>query len=129
MKKLITLFTVATLAFSFAVPLHAADGKKPKAEKSEKAAKAKKKRDTFPYYGAIGKVDEKAKTFTIVGKSSTRTFHVSGASKISRDGKAATLGEFKSGEQVSGACKYNKDAGEGHYSVVSMRPRPAKKKK
>lgn len=127
MKKLATLLLTAALTFSIATPLTAADGKK-KAD-AEKKAEPKKKRDTFPYYGAIGKIDEKAMTFTIVGKTSTRTFHLSDKTKVTRDDKSAKLSDFKAGDQVSGSCKNAADKGEGHYLVMSMNPRPAAKAK
>ena len=125
MKKLVILLTIA-FTLSIAAPLQAADGKKGNTEKSQKA---KKKRDTFPYYGAIGKIDEKAGTFTIVGKSSTRTFHLADKARITREGKKAKLSDFKAKDQVSGSCKKAADKGEGHYLVMSMKPRPAKKSK
>ncbi len=123
MKKLIIILTAA-LTLGIATPMTAADKKKGNAEKTEKV---KKKRDTFPYYGAIGKLDAKAMTFTIAGKNSTRTFHLTAQSKITRDKKPARLSDFKAGDQVSGSCKKAEDKGEGHYAVMSMNPRPAKK--
>ncbi|MGY8656258.1 MAG: hypothetical protein ACKVJX_21770 [Verrucomicrobiia bacterium] len=127
MKKLFTILLSAALMIGLAAPLTAAEGKKAKSEKTEKPKK--KKRNTFPYYGAIGKIDEKANTFTIVGKSSTRTFHLTAQAKITRDGKQAKLADFKAKDQVSGSCKKAPDKGEGHYTVMSMKPRPAKKAK
>ncbi len=129
MKKLIALCTAAVVTLTLAAPMQAADAKKPTAEKSAKASKTKKKRDSFPYYGNIGAIDSKAMTFTIVGKSSTRTFHVTKASKLLRDDKPADLSAFKPGERVAGSCKHATDKGKGHYTIMSMRPRPAKKKK
>lgn len=129
MKKLITLFTVIAVTAAFALPSQAADKKKAGSSKSSQTTTAKKKRDTFPYYGNIGKIDPKGGSFTIAGKTSTRTFHVTKDTKILRDDKPASLNEFKPGERVAGSCKHAKDKGKGHYTVTSMRPRPAKKKK
>lgn len=112
---------------AIAVPLTAADEKKGKTEKVEKTKK--KKRDTFPYYGAISEIDQKAETFTIVGKSSKRTFWLSDKTKITRDGEKAKLSDFKAGDQVSGSCRKAASKGVGNYTVVSMKPRPAKKAK
>ena len=78
---------------------------------------------------SIRKIDEKAKTFTIVGKTSTRTFHLTATTRISNNGKKAKLSDFKAGQQVSGSCKHAKDKGKGHYLAVSIKPRPARKKK
>jgi len=128
MKKLITLFTAIAMVSACALPSHAAEKKSEGSATTSKTSQGKKKRDTFPYYGKIGKVDSKAMTFTVVGKSATRTFHVSSTTRVTRDGKPARLTDFKPGEQVSGSCKHAKEKGEGNYLVVSMRPRPAKKK-
>ena len=128
MKKLITLFTAVAITLAFTAQGQAADSKQTGAAKTSKTTKSKKKRDTFPYYGNIGKIDSKAMTFTIEGKTSKRTFHITKDSKLLRNDKPAGLSEFEPGERVAGSCKHAPDKGKGHYTVMSMRPRPAKKK-
>ena len=123
MKRIIAL-TIMAAAMVVGNPqgeLQAAEEKKPVAKKST----AKKKRDTFPFRGKVGKVDEGKGTFTIVGKSSTRIFTVSAKTKVIKGGKSASLKDAKSGEDVGGMCKRT---GENSYEAVSVRFGPKTKK-
>jgi len=123
MKRFIAL-TMLAAAMAVGNPvgeLQGADEKKPVAKKSE----AKKKRDSFPFRGKVGKVDEAKGTFTIVGKTSTRIFTVSAKTKVTKGGKSASLKDAKSGEDVGGMCKRT---GESSYEALSVRFGPKPKK-
>lgn len=113
MQKLFLTLIVAVSAFCLAGPIHAADKpEKAPAEKSEKQA-------TPPFNGKIAAVDVTAKTITI-GK---RTFLVTPASKVMKDGKTATLADAKVGDQVGGQYR---EAPDGKLEVLSLRigPKP-----
>jgi hypothetical protein len=81
-------------------------------QKSEAPAKHKK-HDTMPFHGKISAVDDKAMTL----KVGERTFEITKDTKITKDGKPATLADGVVGETVGGA--YKKDA-EGKLIATSI---------
>ncbi len=110
------LLAIAVAGMTFT--LRAED--KPAAEKKDAP-----KKDGGPFRGKVVSVDKSAQTIT-VGK---RTFQLTATSKISKDGKAATLDDVKDGEMVGGAFKKSAD---GKLEVttlnVGQKPEAAAKK-
>lgn len=72
---------------------------KPATEKKEKKASA------GPFHGKLAGLDKAAKTIT-VGK---RTFQITSETRISKEGKPATLDDGVVGEEVSGYVKPAED--------------------
>jgi hypothetical protein len=64
-----------------------------------------KKHEGLVFHGAVSAVDTKAMTLT-VGK---RTFEVTSATKITKNGQPATLSDIAVGDQVGGAYKKTDD--------------------
>jgi len=114
MKKIGKLALAGLLAIAVAgmtLTLRAED--KPPAEKKEGEKKDAAKKDSGPFRGKIVSVDKSAQTIT-VGK---RTFQITSTSKISKDGKPATLDHVKDGEMVGGAFKKSAD---GKLNVTTL---------
>ena len=71
---------------------------------ADQTAPAKPKKHNPPFNGKVGAVDVGAKTLTV----GTRTLQVTSDTKITKDGKPATLADGVVGEPVSGV--YTKTA-------------------
>jgi len=71
---------------------------------SEPAPTKKKKHDTLPFHGKVEALDTNAMTLTV----GQLVIQVTSDTKITKDGKPATLSEGTVGENVGGA--YKKDA-------------------
>ncbi len=103
------------------------------AEKKEGEAAPEKKKRAVPYDGKISAVDKAAGTVTLATKNKSRTFVITSETKITKDGKPATLEVAKEGEE--GAVSYVEK--DGKYMANSLRvgpkpaeePKPEKKKK
>jgi hypothetical protein len=80
-----------------------AAGEKKSAAAKKETAKGEKKPSAHPFHGKLAGVDKTAKTIA-VGKS---IYHVTSETKITKDGKPATLEEGVVGEPVSGYVKPN----------------------
>jgi hypothetical protein len=72
-----------------------------------------KKHGNPPFHGNLSAVDTKAMTFTV----GTLTLQVTPDTKITKDGKSATLADGVVGEQVSGAYKKTDD---GKLTAISI---------
>jgi hypothetical protein len=92
------LFAVAIV--NTPVRSRAADSTTNAPEQSAPAA-APKKHSSAPFHGKLAAVDTNAMTLT-VGK---RTFDITSETKITKDGKPATLADGVVGENVSGSYK------------------------
>ena len=114
LKKIIVIGLVAAFAAGATVTVQAQD------KKPEAAAEGKSNR-AIPFRGNINEVDAAAKTINI-GKEKKRTIHITDKTKIMKDGKAATLADAKSGDEVGGAYRDN----GGKLEAVSLRigPKP-----
>jgi hypothetical protein len=90
-------------------------------------ATAAEKKRAVPYAGKISAVDKAAGTVTLATKSSSRTFVITSETKITKDGKPATLEVAKEGEE--GAVSYVEK--DGKYMANSLRvgPKPAEEPK
>ena len=106
-SQLIAAVFVAALAF---VPLglSAAEKKKsasptPAGSASPAASPAKSSTRPLPYHGMVSEVDQKAKTFTISGKTATRVFKVTDKTTITKGAATATMNDIMPNEEVSGS--------------------------
>lgn len=110
-----TLLTTGLLAAVFATSTITtpAQDKKPAA-----AGDAKKGNPNgMPFNGKINGIDKAAKTINI-GKEKKRTISITSETKITKDGKAATLNDAVVGEKVGGFARENAD---GKLEAVSLR--------
>lgn len=104
MKIIILKITAVSL---FAAALLAAPATGRAAEKTnapaagEATAKHKNSSDVVPFHGKLAAVDTAAMTI----KVGERTFEITSATKITKDGLPATLADGKVGDQVGGAYK------------------------
>lgn len=57
----------------------------------------------IPFHGKISSVDAKAKTFTIAGLLTSRTFKMSDKTVMSKTGAPATMKDVVAGEEVAGS--------------------------
>jgi hypothetical protein len=113
MKSLSHLFAVSYLATALVVsPAAFAAGKKkeasPAPEGSAAASPGTKKVRVMPFHGMVSAVDERAKTFTIAGKSKTRVFKVTDQSVITKTDAPATMKDIVANEEIRGS--YLKEA-------------------
>ncbi|MEW6305459.1 MAG: hypothetical protein AB1705_18435 [Verrucomicrobiota bacterium] len=109
-----------------AAPVHAQEKKTDKKAKTEGADK--KKSDVYPFNGKIKSSDSAAMTITVAGKEKDRVIHVTSSTRIMKEGKPATFGDAKAGEDIGGQVKKSAD---GKEEAVSLRfgPRPEGAKK
>ena len=110
------------LAFAIAcAPLtsRAQEDKKGKGEEKSDAAAGEKSDRQLPFRGKIDSVDKTAKTV----KVGERVFKVTSDTRITKDGKDATLDDAVVGEDIGGS--YRK-ADDGTLNAMSLRfgPRP-----
>jgi len=75
-----------------------------------------KKPRAVPYHGKVASVDVSAKTF-MVGK---RTFRVTDATTITKDGAAATMSDITAG-QMAGGSYWKKDDGSLEAKTVKLK--------
>ncbi len=126
MKKHIALLLSAAFLAAIALPAATAAEKKSNKKPAAKTAKpAKKKRDTYPFRGVVGKVT--ADAIVLKQKSGDRTIAVAQDAKITQDGKKARLSDLKAGGYVTGSLK--KIAGKETAVSVYGKPKPAPKNK
>ncbi len=57
----------------------------------------------IPFHGKISAVDPKAKTFTIAGLLTSRTFKMNDKTALSKTGAPATMKDIVAGEEVAGS--------------------------
>ena len=106
-SELIAGLCVATLAF-VPLSLSAAEKKKsasptPAQSASPGASPAKSSARPLPFHGMVSEVDQKAKTFTIAGKTATRVFKVTDKTAITKGASKATMNDIMQNEEVSGS--------------------------
>jgi len=123
MKKLIVMSVLSLLALAVALPV-AAQEKKAAAEGKEKKAPG-----ALPFNGKITAIDAAAKTITLSGKEA-RVVQITSSTKITKDGKPATLDDIKTGDQVGGSFRKNADGKmEANTLNAGVRPEGKGKKK
>jgi Cu/Ag efflux protein CusF len=96
------------------------------AEKKAGEATEKKKR-AVPYTGKISAVDKAAGSVTLATKSTNRTFMVTSETKITKDGKPATMEIVKEGEE--GAVSYVEKDGKYMANSLRVSPKPPEEPK
>lgn len=124
MKKYIALCALVTAAL-LSAPRVRAEDKAPAAATETKPAK--KNADATPFHAKVTAVDAAGSTITV----GELKLNITSATKISKDGKTATLADFTVGADAHGS--YKKDA-DGKMNANSLRtgekaPKGSKKKK
>lgn len=112
MKKHIALYAIIAAAL-IAAPagIRAADNSS-KPEAAEAGA-AKAKKHGLPFHGKAAAVDTAAMTVTV----GHQVINVTAETKITKDGKPATLSDITVGEKISGSYKKD-DAGKLNASTI-----------
>ena len=111
MKSIVRIGALSVLAAAIAVAptqLLAQSTNKPAADKKPAAAQkdsVAKKKAAHPFHGKLAAVDKVAKTIK-VGES---VYQITSATKITKDGKPATLDEGVVGDLVTGSVKPTDD--------------------
>ena len=83
----------------------------------EASAKHKNSSDTVPFHGKLAAVDTAAMTI----KVGERTFEITSATKITKDGLPATLADGKVGDEVGGAYKRTQGSADKKLIATSVR--------
>ena len=115
MKKLFTLAVLVASVACVSSGLRAAEGSKDKPSQSPGSDNKPKQ---MPFRGKVSAVDKSAKTVTLEGKDKGRTYQITSATKITKDGKPAVLDAVTVGESVGGLAKSN---AAGKWEVVTLR--------
>jgi hypothetical protein len=113
---MIKVFATALSALLLSCTLHhalAQNGQDNHIDDPKPATRAKQ----MPFRGKIVKVDLEKKTTALAGKEQDRVFHVTGQSRIRRDGQPIELEEVKVGETVGGLARAN---GADRWDVVTL---------
>jgi hypothetical protein len=76
---------------------------------------------SIPFRGKISSVDAKAKTFSIVGKETTRVITITDQTKITKQGAEATMKDVVADEEVRGSY-WKKDDGSLEARSVKLGP-------
>jgi len=107
MKKLlnVVLFSLITTAITLSPTSSSAQATN-KAPVEKKSTPSTKKGAPHPFHGTLNAVDKTAKTIT-VGK---QTFQITSETKITKNGKPATLDEGVVGEEIGGYVKPTDDS-------------------
>ena len=128
---LLTLISAAALvqAAPKATPAPAAPGAPaaPAAAKAEKTADAAAAGKPFPFVGKVTKVDAAAKSFSLNGSKGDRVFVVDDATKITKDGKPATLADVTVGEDVRGSVVKAGETQTAKSLMIGAKAKPAAK--
>jgi hypothetical protein len=109
MKKYIALYVIAAAAL-IAAPVST----QAQEAASTNAPVATPKKHGLPFHGKVTAVDTAAMTVTVA----SRTFNVTADTKITKDGKPATLSDITVGETIRGSYK---KAGMGKLDAAVIR--------
>ena len=119
MKRQLALFSLITAALIATPAVINAQENTP----TPPPARKHEKRGATPFHGKISAVDAKASTLSI----GQMTIHVASDTKITKDGKPATLADIVVGDKVSG--NYKKDeAGTMNAASLHVGEKAEKKK-
>jgi hypothetical protein len=123
-KALLLTGLLCTVVTGVALPVAAQDKVEKKGKTEDKAKGEAKKRDTLPAGGKIKSVDKANKTLTV----GDRVFAITSETRLTKDGKPATLEDAKDGEEVGISYRKGED---GKLTAMSVRigPRPETVKK
>jgi hypothetical protein len=112
MKKHIALLTLAAAALVVApATLRAQDAPAPKQDAGDSTTKHNK---GTPFHGKVASVDTTASTVTV----GHMTINVTSDTKITKEGKPATLADITTGENISGS--YKKDGDKMNATVIHI---------
>jgi hypothetical protein len=110
MKNKLQIITACVAALAFCAPgaASAATKKSPSPAASPSAPPAPKTTAVntaraIPFHGKISAVDQKAKTFTIAGKETSRVFKITNRTILTKAGVAATMKDVVVNEEVRGS--------------------------
>lgn len=117
LKKSIKLIAIGLVA-AFAV---AATGTVRAQDKKPTAAADAKKNGVVPFRGKINEIDKAAKTINI-GKEKKRTIQITDKTKVTKDGRAATLADANVGDEVGGS--YRDVDGKLEANSLRIGPKP-----
>ena len=112
MKHKIYLISGVCVAAFALCPLLAAQTMSKKSSSSSPSATASPAKQTarpFPFHGMVSAVDQKARTFTIAGKETSRVFKVTDKTTVMKGGNTATMKDIVENEEVSGSYWKNPD--------------------
>ena len=121
MKKQIALFAIVAAALVAAPAVLRAEDKPAKHEAGQEAAPGAKKKGVTPFHGNLASVDTAASTLTV----GSTTINVTSETKITKNGKPATLADLTVGEKISGAYKKSED-GKNNATTVRVGDSPEK---
>lgn len=119
--KLTFLTLIAAGFLAAPVIMHAQDSSTNSTDSTTQAPMKHAKRG-LPFHGTVSEVDTNAMTLTV----ESRTFKVTGKTKIMKDGEQASLSDFTIGDKVSGYYRTND---EGVLTASSIRIGAGKGKK
>jgi hypothetical protein len=124
MKKSIALYPlIAAALLAASTGVRAADQPAAKPDAAKPAASSATKH-VLPFHGKVVAVDTKAMTLTV----GSQTFNITSDTKITKDGKPATLADLATGEIVRGAYKKDSAGKLNATTIHVMTPNGAKKK-
>lgn len=118
----IMLFSLVTAAL-IAVPAVSRAEDKPAVKPAADAGQPAAKKRPTPFHGKVAAVDAAAATVT-VGKT---TINITSETKITKDGKPATLSEIVVGDTVGGSYKKD-DAGKSNATTLNAGEKAPKEK-
>lgn len=122
MKKQIALFAIVAAALVAApAVLRAEDKPAAKPEAGQEAAHGAKKKGVTPFHGKLAAVDTAAATITV----GSTTVNVTSETKITKNGKPATLADLTVGEKIGGAYKKSED-GKMNATTIRVGDKPEK---
>jgi hypothetical protein len=124
MKKQIALFALVAAALIAAPAVLRAEDKPAKPEADQSAGHTAKKKGGVPFHGKVASVDTAASTVTV----GATTVNVTSETKITKDGKPATLADVTVGEKISGSYKKD-EAGKANAASIYIGEKPAKEGK
>jgi len=114
MKTTIMLALLTAALVSTGPATQAAEGAK---DKSAQPPKSEGKQKQMPLRGKVSAVDKTTKTIVLEGKEKSRTFQITSASKITKDGKPAVIDDVIVGQTVGGLAK---ETAAGKWEVVTL---------
>lgn len=122
MKKQIALFALVAAAL-IAAPavLRAEDKPATKPEAGQEAAHGAKKKGGTPFHGNLASVDTAASTITV----GSTTISITSETKITKNGKPATLADLTVGDKIGGSYKKSED-GKLNATTVRVGDKPEK---
>jgi hypothetical protein len=114
MKKPIVLALLAAAIVFTGPATEAAEGAK---DKSTQTPKSEGKQKRMPFSGKVSAVDKTTKTVTLDGREKSRTFQITSATKITKDGKPTVMDDVIVGQTAGGLAK---ETAPGKWEVVTL---------